>query len=144
MLLHVIEERPYGLSRLCAGLQLRLPVYPHLPLRCFPVATGLEDDEVGWNGWMTKVTCAMTWIKVRKSCASSTSLSRPRPSGSSSRTRSRRLETESDAVDDQDVYCVLSCSLRSTTHCWESPFCPLNQLVVSSAQSAESSLHMLR
>ena len=48
LLLHVSEERPYGLSRLCAGLRLRLPVYPNLPLRRLSVATGLEDDD--WDG----------------------------------------------------------------------------------------------
>ena len=37
----VREERPYGLSRLRAGLRLRLPVYPHLSLRRLPIAAGL-------------------------------------------------------------------------------------------------------
>ena len=36
------ERRPYDLSRLCAGLRLQLPVYPHLLLRRSPIATGLE------------------------------------------------------------------------------------------------------
>ena len=35
------KRRPYGLNRLCAGLRLQLPVYPHLLLRRSPVATGL-------------------------------------------------------------------------------------------------------
>ena len=42
----VVDERPYGLSRLCAGLRLRLPVYPHLSLRRSPITTGLGDDEM--------------------------------------------------------------------------------------------------
>ena len=37
----VREERPDGLSRLRAGLQLRLPVHPHLSLRRLPIATRL-------------------------------------------------------------------------------------------------------
>ena len=89
------------------------------------------------------MTCALTWFKVRKSCASRRPHSLAQnPSGSSSRTWSRRLETELGAVDDRGFLRVSTRSLRSTTHCWESPFCPLNQ-VVSSTQSAESSLHML-
>ena len=38
----VSKERLYSLSRLCAGLRLRLPVYLHLLLRRSLVATGLE------------------------------------------------------------------------------------------------------
>ena len=37
----VMSIWPYGLSRLCAGLWLQLPVYPHLLLGHSPVATGL-------------------------------------------------------------------------------------------------------
>ena len=39
------DRRPYGLSRLCVGLWLQLPVYPHLLLGHSPVATGLALDE---------------------------------------------------------------------------------------------------
>ena len=54
---------------------------------------------------------------------------------------SRRLEIGQDAVDDRQCsVCLIVPCARSTTRRWESPSCPLNQLVVSSAQSAESSL----
>ena len=45
-------RRPYGLSRLCAGLRLQLPVYPHLLLRRSPIATGLGkvDDRGRGSG----------------------------------------------------------------------------------------------
>lgn len=80
-------ERPYGLSRLCASLRLQQPVCPHLSLRRSPVATGLGLMMMGWDR-EGLITCAMTLIKVRKSCGPSPSLSRSRPPMSSGKTRS--------------------------------------------------------
>ncbi len=48
------RQLPYSLSQLCAGLHLRLPVYPHLSLRCLPVTTGLYGVMEG--GWV--LSCA--------------------------------------------------------------------------------------
>ena len=78
------------------------PSYPHLLLRRSPIATGLGEVDVG--GWgegkdeTDEEDLRVNWIKVRESCAwSSTSLSRPGPSGSSGKTKSRRLEIRRDA-----------------------------------------------
>lgn len=50
------------------------------------------------------MTCAMSLIKVKKGCASPTSLSRPQPSiDPVARQMSGRLEMETNAVDDQGV-----------------------------------------
>ena len=46
LLFQVKEKWPYGLSRLCTGLQLQqLPVIPHLLLCRSPIATGLEGRQ---------------------------------------------------------------------------------------------------
>ena len=66
------EERPYGLSCLCVGLQLQLPVIPHLLLRHSPNATGLGK----LNGFCCHdLRC--NEISVKKACAAPTSLYRP-------------------------------------------------------------------
>ena len=41
----VSKKWPYSLSHLWAGLQLWLPVCPHLSLRRSPITTGLEGNE---------------------------------------------------------------------------------------------------
>lgn len=56
------------LSRLRAGLRLRLPVYPHLPLRRSPIAAGLSDDVGGGDDEVMTRACE-NWFKVRRSCA---------------------------------------------------------------------------
>ena len=48
------ERRPYGLSRLCAGLWLQLPVYP---VYC------LDSGRVGLEGGMKEVV-KMTCVRV--------------------------------------------------------------------------------
>ena len=64
LLLTPTEKQSYGLSRLCAGLRVQLPVYPHLLLCRSPNATGLGDQE-----WGDIETCAWVWFTVRESCA---------------------------------------------------------------------------
>ena len=55
--------RPYDLSRLCVGVRLRLPVYPHLPLRRLHIATGLEGwGNKGWLLWW--MTCVELCLKL--------------------------------------------------------------------------------
>ena len=49
------ERRPYGLSRLCAGLRLQLPVYPVYCLS--PQDFGRVGLEGGMKGVEKKMTC---------------------------------------------------------------------------------------
>ena len=58
-----IGEWPNGLSHLCTGSQLQLPVYPHLLLCWFPLATGLWLSDVMWYNYL-----CITWIIVKESC----------------------------------------------------------------------------
>ena len=46
LLLQSVQKRPLDLGRLCAGLQLQLPVYPHLLLRRSSIATGLKEKKI--------------------------------------------------------------------------------------------------
>ena len=106
-------------SRLCAGPQLQLPVFPHLlPCRS-PIATGILYDlhmcACCDCVLLIKMTCAVNWIIVRERRAESTSLSRPDLAGSRGKTVSGHLELSPDAVDDHDFCCALSCSPYSTT-----------------------------
>ena len=101
-------------SRLCAGPQLQVPVFPHLLLRRSPIATGLLYDLHICACYecvlLIKMTCAMYWIIVRERRADSTSLSHPDLAGSNGKTESGHLELSPDAVDDHDFFCALSCS----------------------------------
>ena len=66
------EERPYGLSRLCVGLQLQLPVIPHLRDHHSPNATGL--------GKLNGLCChdlRCNEVQVKKAFSAPTSLYRP-------------------------------------------------------------------
>ena len=73
-------------SRLCAGPQLQLPVFPHLLLRRSPIATGLLYDlhicACCECVLLIKMACAVNWIIVRERRAESTSLSHPDLAGS--------------------------------------------------------------
>ena len=87
----VSKEWPYSLSRLCAGLWLRLPVYPLLSLRRSPIATGLEV--IGWDkGWLMNCTW-LCEVGLRRASLSLTSLR----GLSSGKTKSRRQKTRWDA-----------------------------------------------
>ena len=108
-------------SRLCAGPQLQLPVFPHLLLRRSPITTGLlyELHICAYRECvlLIKMTCAVNKIIVRERRAKSTSLSHPDLAGSRGKTVSGHLELSPDAVDDNDFFCALSCSPCSTTCC---------------------------
>jgi len=60
------------------------------------------------------MTCAETWIKVRRGCAAPTSLSRQNTPASSGKTKSRRLEVYAGAVDDLDDFHTPTSPQRST------------------------------
>ena len=66
-------------SRLCAGPQLQLPVFPHLLLRLSPIATGLLFDlhicACCECVLLIRMTCVVNWIIVRERHTESTSLS---------------------------------------------------------------------
>ena len=93
-------------SRLCAGPQLQLPVFPHLLLRRSPIATGLLYDShmcaCCEYVLLIKMICAVNWIIVRERRAESTSLSHPDQAGSRGKTVSGHMELNPDAVDDYD------------------------------------------
>ena len=108
-------------SRLCAGLQLQLLVFPHLLLCRSPIATGLLYDLHMCARCdcvlLIKMACTVNWIIVRERRAEPVSLSRPGLAGSRGKTMSRHLELSPDAVDDHDFSCALSCSPCSTPCC---------------------------
>ena len=108
-------------SRLCAGPQLQLPLFPHLLLRRSPIAIRLLYDlhicAYCECVLLIKMPCAMNWIIVRERRAESTSLSHPDLAGSRGKTVSGHLELSPDAVDDHDFFCALTCSPCSTTCC---------------------------
>ena len=106
-------------SRLCAGPQLQLPVFPLLLFRRSPIATGLLYD-LHICGCLEcvlliKMTCAVNWIIVRERRADSTSLSHPDLAGSRGKTVSGHLALSPDAEDDHDFFCALSCSYIKMT-----------------------------
>ena len=63
----VSKEQSYSLSPLCAGLWLRLPVYPHLSLCRSPVA--IELEVIGWDkGWlMSYAWLCLKWSRFVQS-----------------------------------------------------------------------------
>ena len=111
-------------SRLCAGPQLQLSVFPHLLLCRSPIATGLLYDlhicACCEYVLLIKMTCAVNWIIVRERRAESTSLSNPDLAGSRGKTVSGHLELSPEAVDDHDFFCafvMLSMLHNMLLHC---------------------------
>lgn len=108
---------------------------------CYTTCPSPQDLECAV--WFRSRDLRLTWIKVRESCAvSSASLSLSLPILIQWQDESRRLEIGWDAVDGQQrlvaqrSMCLAVPYSRSTTLAGP-PFCPLNHIVVSSAQSAE-------
>ena len=114
----ISKERPYSLSHLCAGLWLRLPMYPHLSLRWSPVATGLEV--IGWDkSWL--MSC--TWLCLKWS----------RWAWSRGKTRSRRLKTRGDvgAAVRWRIRQPTTCGALLLIFCWGSlPYTEGSQLLI--------------
>ena len=109
-------------SRLCAGPQQQIPVFPHL--YCFAARLSPQGFLYDLHTCaccdcvlLIKMTCAVHWTIARERRARSTSLFRPDLAGSRSKTVSRHLELSLDEVDDHDFCCALSCSPCSTTCC---------------------------
>ena len=126
-----LPNSPYCLepSRLCAGPQLQLPLFPHLLPRRLPIATGLLYDlhicACCECVLLIKMTCAVNWIIVRERRAESTSPSHPDLAGSRGKTVSGHLELSPDAVD--DITSFVPChALHAPQHAAASTFGPLN------------------
>ena len=98
-------------SRLCAGPQQQLPLFPHLLLRRSPITTGLLYDlhmcACCDCVLLIKMTCTVNWFIVRERRAESVSLSRPDLAGLRGKTVSGQLELSLDALDDHDFGCVM-------------------------------------
>ena len=118
-----IGEWPNGLSHLHAGSQLQLPVYPHLLLCWFPITRGLWLSGVMWCHDLH-----VTWVIVKEGC---TCVSLTLSSKTIQIQQQEQVKMAGDRLGCNGWPWFAKClimPLHSTTHCWDMPSCPLNQL----------------